>query len=77
MLSIILSEIQNALKRGSRVELRNVFTLETRLQKEGFRRNPKTGEKIFVNQKKNISGTEPTVIVGINLRELKLFFINE
>ena len=54
MLSIILSEIQNALKRGSRVELRNVFTLETRLQKEGFRRNPKTGEKIFVNQKKNI-----------------------
>jgi len=54
MLSIILSEIQNALKRGSRVELRNVFTLEKRLQKEGFRRNPKTGEKIFVNQKKNI-----------------------
>ena len=54
MLSIILSEIQNALKRSSRVELRNVFTLETRLQKEGFRRNPKNGEKIFVNQKKNI-----------------------
>ena len=54
MLSIILSEIQNALKRGSRVELRNVFTLETRLQKEAYRRNPKNGEKIFVNQKKNI-----------------------
>ena len=54
MFSIILSEIQDALKRGSRVELRNIFTLETRLQKEGFRRNPKTGEKIFVNQKKNI-----------------------
>tara|TARA_B100002051_G_C16609262_1_gene572269 strand:- start:498 stop:824 length:327 start_codon:yes stop_codon:yes gene_type:complete len=54
ILSITLDEIRNALKRDSRIELRNIFTLIPKIQKEGFRRNPKTGEKIFINQKKNI-----------------------
>ena len=51
---IILYEIQNSLKRGERVELRDIFTLDPKTQKESIRRNPKTGEKVFVNEKKSI-----------------------
>ena len=54
LIDIILYEIQDSLKRGERVELRDIFTLDPRLQKEGIRRNPKTGEKVFVNEKKSI-----------------------
>ena len=54
LIDIILYEIQNSLKRGERVELRDIFTLDPRMQKEGMRRNPKTGEKLFVKEKKNI-----------------------
>ena len=46
--------MQNSLKRGERVELRDIFTLDPRIQKEGIRRNPKTGEKVFIKEKKNI-----------------------
>ena len=53
-LEIFISESKNALKRGERVEFRDVFTLDPRIQKEGIRRNPKTGEKIFVKEKKNL-----------------------
>lgn len=51
LIEIFLSEIKNALKRHERVELRDVFTLETKLNKARFARNPKTNEKIFVNKK--------------------------
>ena len=51
---IALYEMQNSLKYGERVELRDIFTLDPRIQKEGIRRNPKTGEKIFVKEKKSI-----------------------
>ena len=51
---IIFYEIQNSLKRGERVELRDVFTLDPKIQKESIRRNPKTGEKVFVKEKKSI-----------------------
>ena len=54
LVDIILYEIQNSLKRGERVELRDIFTLDPRIQKESIRRNPKTGEKVFVKEKKNI-----------------------
>ena len=54
LIDIILYEIQNSLKRGERVELRDIFTLDPRIQKEGIRRNPRTGEKVFVKEKKNI-----------------------
>ena len=54
LVDIILYEIQSSLKRGERVELRDIFTLDPRIQKEGIRRNPKTGEKIFVKEKKSI-----------------------
>ena len=54
LIDIFLSEVQNSLKRHERVELRDVFTIEARLQKPRFARNPKTNEKIFVKEKYNI-----------------------
>ncbi len=52
--NIILNEIENALKKNERVELRDIFTLETRIQKARMARNPKTNEKINKNKKKSI-----------------------
>ena len=53
---IILNEIKNALKRGDRVELRNNFgVFFTNIQKKSVRRNPKTGEKVEVPEKKTIN----------------------
>ena len=53
---IILGEIKNALKRGDRVELRNSFgVFFTNTQKKSIRRNPKTGEKVEVPEKKTIN----------------------
>ena len=55
LLNITLYEMINSLKRGERVELRDIFTLDTKVQKSGFRRNPKSGTKFFVKEKKTIS----------------------
>ena len=53
---IILGEIKNALKRGDRVELRNSFgVFFTNTQKKSIRRNPKTGDKVEVPEKKTIN----------------------
>ena len=54
LLDITIQEIQDALKRGERVELREVFTLEPRVQKARVSRNPKTNEKINTPEKKSI-----------------------
>ena len=54
LVDIILYEMQNSLKRGERVELRDIFTLDPKIQKESIRRNPKTGEKVFVKEKKGV-----------------------
>ena len=54
VISIILNEIKNTLKRSERVELRGFGVFSTRIQKESIRRNPKTGEKVNVPQKKTI-----------------------
>tara|TARA_X000000368_G_scaffold214757_1_gene169645 strand:+ start:618 stop:905 length:288 start_codon:yes stop_codon:yes gene_type:complete len=54
LLDIILYEMQNALKRKERVELRDVFTLETRTQKPRISRNPRTNEKVNTPQKTTI-----------------------
>ena len=54
LVDIILYEVQDSLKRGERVELRDIFTLDPRIQKESIRRNPKTSEKVFVKEKKSI-----------------------
>ena len=54
LVSIFLSEIKNSLKRHERVELRDVFSLEPKLQKARLARNPKTNEKVYVNEKYTI-----------------------
>jgi len=51
---ILLFEITKALSSGERVELRDVFTIEPRTQKSGFRRNPKNGVSFFAKEKKKI-----------------------
>tara|TARA_B100001996_G_scaffold341601_1_gene295752 strand:- start:629 stop:919 length:291 start_codon:yes stop_codon:yes gene_type:complete len=54
LFDIALYEMQNALKRGERVELRDVFTLNPKIQKARISRNPKTNEKVNTPQKKTI-----------------------
>ena len=54
VLSVILNEIKQALKRGDRVELRGFGMFSTNIQKARISRNPKTGEKINTLEKKTI-----------------------
>ena len=54
LIEIILSKIQYALIKNERVELRDIFTLETKIQKPRISRNPKTNEKVNTPQKKTI-----------------------
>ena len=51
---IIISEIKSALKRGERVELRDILIIGAKNQKSRTAINPKTLEKIKVPEKKNI-----------------------
>ena len=52
---IILNEIKRALRRSESVELRNFGRFSVKTQKSSIRRNPKTGEKVAVPEKKVIS----------------------
>ena len=52
--NIILNEIKRTLKRGDRVELRGFGVFSTNTQRASIRRNPKTGEKVNVPEKKTI-----------------------
>ncbi len=54
LVDIILEEMQNSLKRGERVELRDIFTIESKIQKARISRNPKTNEKINTPEKKTV-----------------------
>jgi len=54
VVSVILGEIKQALKRGDRVELRGFGIFSTNLQKARISRNPKTGEKVNTPEKKTI-----------------------
>ncbi|HJM78229.1 MAG: integration host factor subunit beta [Parcubacteria group bacterium] len=54
LIDITLYEMINSLKRGERVELRDVFTIETRIQNARISRNPKTNEKVNTPEKKKI-----------------------
>ena len=54
LFDILVYEMQESLKRGERVELREVFSLEPRLQKARVSRNPRTNEKINTPEKKSI-----------------------
>ena len=54
LFDIVLNEIHDALKRQERVELRDNFTLEGKVQKAKVARNPRTNEKIHIQKKKLI-----------------------
>ena len=54
LIGITLSKIENALKKNERVELRDIFTLETRIQKARISRNPRTEEKVEVSKKNTV-----------------------
>ena len=54
LFEITIYEMQEALKRNERVELREVFSLEPKKQKARISRNPKTNEKINTPEKKSI-----------------------
>ena len=54
LVDIILNEIKRALRRGDSVELRGFGRFSVKTQKSSIRRNPKTGEKVAVPEKKVI-----------------------
>ncbi len=54
LVDIILLKIEDSLKKSERVELRDIFTLETKVQKARVSRNPKTKETVQVPEKKTI-----------------------
>ena len=54
LVDIIISNMENSLSRNERVELRDIFTLETKIQKARISRNPKTNEKVKVPEKKSL-----------------------
>jgi len=51
---IILHQIKDALKNGESVELRGFGRFSTKLHKKKMARNPKTGEEVFVPEKKSV-----------------------
>ena len=57
VVSVVLNEIKQALKRGDRVELRGFGMFSTNIQKARISRNPKTGEKVNTPEKKTIHFT--------------------
>ena len=54
LVDIIISNMENSLSRNERVELRDIFTLGTKIQKARISRNPKTNEKVKVPEKKTV-----------------------
>ena len=54
LVEIILSQIEDALARKERIELRDIFTLETKVQKARISRNPKTNERVNVPEKNTV-----------------------
>ena len=56
VIEIILKEIKDTLRRNEGVELRNFGTFRSNIQKASIRRNPKTGQKVSVPQKKQLNG---------------------
>jgi len=52
---IFIYEIKLALKNDERVELRGWGVFSAKNQKSKTSRNPKTGERVIVDEKKNIS----------------------
>jgi len=53
--NIFINEVKVALKNDERVELRGWGVFSTKNQKGKTSRNPKTGEKVIVEEKKSIN----------------------
>ena len=53
--NIFINEVKFALKNDERVELRGWGIFSTKNQKSKTSRNPRTGEKVIVGEKKGIS----------------------
>ncbi len=53
--NIFINEMKLALKNNERVELRRWGIFSTKNQKSKTSRDPRTGEKIIINEKKSIS----------------------
>ena len=53
--NIFINEVKLALKNDERVELRGWGVFSTKNQKRKTSRNPKTGEKVIVEEKKSIN----------------------
>ena len=51
LVEIFIEEVKNSLRRNERVELRDIFSLETKLKKARIARNPRTNEKVYVKNK--------------------------
>ena len=54
VVSVVLGEIKQALKREDRVELRGFGIFSTNTQKARISRNPRSGEKVSTPEKKTI-----------------------
>jgi integration host factor subunit beta len=54
LFDISIYEMLEAIKRGERVELRESFSIEPRIQKARVSRNPKTNEQLNTPEKKSI-----------------------
>ena len=54
LFDIMIYEMQQALRRGERVELRDVFSIEPRIQKARISRNPRTNENVNTPEKKTV-----------------------
>tara|TARA_B100000674_G_C37110542_1_gene588762 strand:+ start:52 stop:342 length:291 start_codon:yes stop_codon:yes gene_type:complete len=54
LINVFFNEMRETLKRNERIELRDVFSIETKLQKAKLARNPKTNEKIYIKEKYSI-----------------------
>ena len=55
LVDITLNEIKRALRRGDSVELRGFGRISVKTQRASIRRNPRTGQKVAVPEKKVIS----------------------
>ena len=55
LVTIVLNEIKRALRRNEDVELGNFGSFHSKTQKSSIRRNPKTGEKVAVPEKKVVA----------------------
>ena len=54
LLDIIIDSIKNSLKNNERVELRDIFTLDPKMQKPRVARNPQNNSLVNVPKKKAI-----------------------